>query len=202
MTKKVEQPKLVYKKFAVNLFGLLGYCVVSLQLLIVMMAYFKPIQTLLYSSIPEPQPASPVLLEQTSEPSALSIILGLLIVVAMVGLTIYVFLKTPMVIAKTSKKIVNKTTDTATPFILHVQKKKDTKKNRQKLSVNLIIGIKLVLVIAPLLAVSLSPLLVEAYLDTAVALVASVSLASLSLACFVIQYVLMFVLKLDRKYFW
>lgn len=189
---------------AVNLFGIIGYCIISLQFLIVLMAYFDPLQTLLYSATPpkpEPviqQPAT----DAISEPSTFSVILGLALVVVMMGVTIYVFLKAPAAIARAGSKVVHRATEKAAPVVLHAQHKKNTKPNRKKISVKLSMVIKSLLITLPLIAVVVSPLFVKPYLDVKIAVIASVALAIISLLCFVFQYSLAFIMKLDRKHLW
>lgn len=147
------------------------------------------------TSVQTPEPLPVV----TQAPSPLLLVIGLIIAAIMVALTIFVIIKLPSTITKTSRKLVHKSADAITPTILHIQHKKDTKRNKIKLNFGLVLIIKMSLVIIPIILSFMSQFIERQSFDFYIAMCVSLFLASLSFIFFGIQYSLMKLLSIDKK---
>jgi hypothetical protein len=130
------------------------------------------------------------------------IIITAVITFVMVALTIYIIIKIPSTLIKTSKKVVQSAAENATPLILQAQNKKDTKRNHLKLTPSLVIVMKLILIIAPVLFAFGSQFIEKQAFDFFIAMYIGVLLACFSLLFFVFQYLaagLMSVKKQDIR---
>jgi hypothetical protein len=107
-----------------------------------------------------------------------------------------------MSIAKTGKKMMNKTTSSVVPIVIKSQHQPNTKKSRAKITARLILAIKLLLVVVPLAATTLSVLLEKQSIDYAIALVLGCILASASVLFFGIQYALAGLLRIKLSDLW
>lgn len=193
-----------FKVKIANLFGAFGYLFCSLQWLWAVLLYFSLINSLFLvlksNNATEIVDKTPAIASPSSDISL--IIFSAIIIVVMLALTIYVIIKMPSVIVKTSKKVVNETAENITPIILKVQHKKDTKKRHLKLSSRLVLIIKIVLLAAPLLLSLLSQFLDNQMVDYSVAVFISLWLAGFVLISFCIQYLLAKLLNISQKELW
>jgi len=195
--------KIDLKKILVNFFGALGYLSITLQWILVFIVNFSFIESLalLMGSSTDKQyqvvePSAAV----NSEPNLTLIIFGVIVTVAMVLLSVYLFVKMPSMIAKAGKKAVHGVAQHTVPLILKAQHKKDTKKNSRFLTPHLVAVIKAVLIITPAVLIYMSQSLGDKILSFDIAMYASLWLAGVSLVLFVFQYVLakILVIKIDN----
>ncbi len=183
--------KINFKQKLSNFFGSLGYisCVgqwfwailLYYSYLIGLVAFITPNPVV---EVVDPQP----IVSQPQGP--LMFVIGAIFLVAMVVLTIYVIVKMPSMISKTSQKIVHKSADSMAPALLHMQNKKETKKNKIKLTFGLILVIKAVLIIIPIAASYFSQYIENQTFGFDIAMHVSLFLAGCSLVFFAIQYAL------------
>ena len=187
-----------------NLFGAFGYLSCSLQWLWAVLLYFSLINALFLfvksNDAVEVVDKAQVIASPSSDISVL--IFSAIIIVVMLVLTIYVIIRIPSTIVKTSKKVVNETAEGLTPLLLKVQHKKDTKKRHLKLSSRLIFVIKVTLIIAPLILSFLSRLLSQQMVDYFVAVVISLWLAGFSIVLFCLQYLLAKLFAIRMRDLW
>ncbi len=124
------------------------------------------------------------------------------IVAIMSVLTIYILIKIPTTLVKASKKVVQNTAKNATPLLLQAQNKKDTKRNRIKLTPVLIIVMKIVLVLIPILLVFASQYLENQTIDFYISIYIGVLLACFSLLLFVFQYLAAAFMLVKKQEIW
>ena len=117
------------------------------------------------------------------------IVISIMIVVVMLALTVYLLFKIPSTIVKTSKKIVFETAEKTAPLILHVQHKKETKKNRLKLTPRLVLIFKVILMLVPLILIFLSKSIENEFISFDLVLIVGVWLAIVCAINFILQYV-------------
>lgn len=186
-----------------NTFGAFGYLFCFLQWLWVTMLYFTVIQSVLLLLFPPPseqaqQPPSLVF----TPPSQLELIIVIIVVVLMVLLTIYVLIKMPLTIAKAGRKTVHKTTEKVVPLAIKAQRKKDTKKLREWLSVKIVFVLKVLLVGIPAILAVGSWLLEEPPIDYVITVVIAGGLAGLSVIFFAAQYLLAALFRIKLSNLW
>lgn len=200
-----EKPKTSPKAKLVNFFGALGYIFCTLQWLWTALLYFSLINAFVLFISPsanKPVPTPPASAPLIPQSSPLFIILAILITTSMIALTIYVIYKTPSTLAKTSKKIVHNTAESAAPIVLHIQHKKDTKKVHLKLTTTIIILIKMLLLFTPVALAIASNLLEKHMISYDIAIIASLWLAGLGTAAFGLQYTLASILSVTKQELW
>jgi len=188
-----------FKKHVVNFFGGLGYFFCSIQWLWGVLLYSSWIEKLIIlmnSGIDNPVVKSTPAID--SGPNIFLIIIGAIITMTMIGLTIYILIKMPSTIAKTSQNFVHKAAETSTHIVLQIQHKKETKKNRIKLTPRLIFILKIILVILPIILAITSQFVEKQMLDYHIAIYASVWLAIISTVLFTFQFVLASVLSITK----
>ncbi len=184
-----------------NSFGALGYIFVIFQWMFSIMIYFQFIKLLLPSN-DTPRYIENSTVATNSEPSLLMIIFIAFVVVFAVILTIYYFVKLPSMLARTGKKAVNKTAKSAVPFVLKIQHKKDTKKNRMQLTPKLIVILKLVIITLPMIFIFISQFYAIDILAYDMRVSVGLWLLDFSLAMFFLQYVFarLFSVKINDIY--
>lgn len=138
----------------------------------------------------------------SSEYSAFAVVVVIVVTVIMAALSLYVIFKLPSTLAKTSKKVVHTAAEGVAPLVLQAQHKKDTKKNRLKLSAGLTIAMKIILVITPVILAFSSQFLSEKVFDFYLAMIISFWLFSFCVVFFAIQYLLAWVLPVKRSDLW
>lgn len=185
-----------------NFFGVLGYLFCSFQWLWVVLLYFSLIQnvTLLVTpSVGDEIAIEPLAVASQSETSIFFVIIIASIVVMMAGLTIYILIKMPSMIVKTSKDIVHGAAENFVPIVLRVQHKKETKKNKLSLTPGLIIILKLILLTVPLILGFFSYFLENQNIGFYVSMCISLWLACFTFISFVLQYSLGRLFKLKMQ---
>jgi hypothetical protein len=184
------------KRGTANFFGAFGYLFSCLQWFWAIMLFFSIFQSvgifLGADSVPSFSEPSP---QVASPPSALQLIILAVIVAIMIGITVYALVKIPMGIVKTGNKVVRQTAKTMTPVVAKVQHKPVTKKSRRKITVRLVIAVKLLLIAIPLAATALSGLLDKQSIDYAIAMILGGGLAGFALLSFGLQYALAGILR-------
>lgn len=191
------------KRKAANFFGAFGYFFCSLLWFWVVIIYFSVIKAfaLFFSPTVNNHVVKPVA-ATSSAPGPLSIVVVVIVTVIMVLLTLYIIIKIPSTLAKASKKVVHQAAENATPLVLQVQHKKNTKKNHIKLTSGLIILMKVVLILIPVILTITSQFLQQQTLDFYIAMYVSVWLASFGVVFFGLQYLLASVLSVKHQDLW
>jgi hypothetical protein len=141
-------------------------------------------------------PVAPAIDMGTSLPM---IITTAVITVFMIGLSLYIIIKIPSTLIKASKKVVQTATENATPLLLHAQNKKDTKKNRIKLTPLLTMIMKIILVFIPVIFSFMSQYLEKQTIDFYIAIFVGILLACFSLLFFVFQYLIAELLMVKKQ---
>lgn len=195
------------KGWFVNFFGALAYLVITLQLLVTFLAYFEPLRSLIELTMPthnaEPiTPVQPLPPMEQSEPSVLLIILSFVIVAIMVSISIYAIIKTPSIIARAGKKVVDRTAEASAPLALKVSGKKDTARNRKKMAPMLRLIFKISLVVLPLAATLLSFLVEQPRIDYSIMQAFAIFLASVAFLLFALQYGLARLIGVKKDNIW
>jgi len=197
-----QKPERSTKRKVVNVFGSLGYLFCFLQWFWAVMAYFSVIQSAAVFVSPDAgQPVEPSHFTFT-QPNPLEAIILAIVTVLMIGVTIYVLIKTPVKIAKTSSKIVHKTTESVVPLVIKSQHKKDTKRLRDRITSKLVIMFKILLILIPAAATVLSGLLDSRPLDYSIILVLAAGLTGFSVLFFGLQYLLAAALRIKLSDLW
>ncbi len=125
-----------------------------------------------------------------SPPSLIAIIFAVLVTTFLLALTIYILIKMPSKIVKTSRNFVDKTAKNTAPLIIKLQHKKDTKKSRIKLTSMIILIIKVVLITVPLFLAYFSRFTTKPEIDPQIVIIIAILLAGLSTLAFSAQYFL------------
>lgn len=198
-----QKPERNFKKSLVNAFGSLGYFFGFLEWFWAVMLYFSILKAFTLFVLPSAeQPVAPHTSATFTPPTQIESIIIAIVTVIMILVSIYVLIKMPSNIAKTSNKVVHKTTDAAMPFVIKAQGLPDTKKTRAKLTAKLVLGIKLLLVIIPVGLTAASGLLEKQSVDYSIAMIVGCTLAVLSLFFFATQYLLAVIVRLKSSQIW
>jgi len=197
-----QKEKTNIKKSTVNFVGSIGYLFCFLQLFWVVMLYFSVIQ-----SIPLAPPETDKQIEQfpgftLTLPDPIEATIVGIVVVVMIVLTLYILVKIPMSIAKTSNAVVHSAAEAMTPVVIKAQHKKDIKKFRVKITTRLILAIKVLLVIVPIVLTAASGLLEQQSIDYSIAMIIGGGLACLSAAIFIVQYMMASILRVKPLDLW
>jgi hypothetical protein len=195
--------KLKFKKKLANFFGGVGYFFCLLQWFWVVILYFSIIEKVaLFFSTNNEKTVTKTIPAVEIGPNLSFTIIAVTITVFMILLTLYVIYKIPSTIVKTGKKIVHGTAETVTPMVLRYQHKKDSKRNHIKLSVRMIIAIKIFLIIAPLILSMMSKYIEKQSFSFAISMYISFWLAVFCALAFIIQYILSSLLAVKRQDLW
>ncbi len=198
-----KRKKINLKKIAVNLFGAIGYFFCSLQWFWATALYLSVIQNFVVFISPEPSKkvniSSPAVY---LNPNPLTTALSVIILIIVVMFTLYITLKLPSTLAKTSKNIVHETAEKIAPITLKLQHKKDTKKMRLQLTPRIILIMKILLILVPILLAFMSQFIQKQSIDFFIAMYVSLGLACLSLIFFAIQYSLARFLPVKYQELW
>jgi len=196
--------KVNLKKTVANFFGALGYLSCSLQWLWAVLLYASLIKmlALFFTPVADNSIVAPVSAPTSSNPNIFLIIFSAIVVITMILLTIYIFIKIPMTIIKSSKKVVHEAADNVAPILLKVQHKKDTKKNKIKLAPLLVVFLKVILITTPIVLSFMSQFIQEQTIEFYVAMYASIWLAGFSFAFFIFQYSIGGLFSIKRQDLW
>ena len=129
----------------------------------------------------------------------LMFVVGSIILITMITITIFVIVKIPSIIAKTGQKIVHKSTENVIPIILNMQNKKETKRNKIKLSFGLILIFKILLIIIPVILTYMSQFIKDSTFDFYIAMYVSTFLLMISVILFGIQYLLARLFSVNKQ---
>lgn len=180
-----------FKQKLTNLFGGLGYICCATQWLWALLLYFSYIRRIISLVTPianvKPVEVVPVIIQPVNP---LTFVVGSIILIIMIAITIFVIIKMPSIIAKTGQKIVHKSTENVIPIILNMQNKKETKRNKIKLSFGLILIFKILLIIIPVILTYTSQFIKDSTFDFYIAMYVSTFLLIISTVLFGIQYLL------------
>lgn len=184
-----QKPERSIKRTISNAFGALGYLFGALQWFWAVMLYFSVVQPfILFISSRDSGAASQAPSFTFTLPGPVQAAIIIIVVVVMIALTIYMLIKIPMNIVKTSNKAVHKTTATMVPMVIKAQHKKDTPKARVKMASKLVIAVKALLVTIPVVLTVASGLLGKQSIDYSIAVIIGCGLACFSVAFFAVQY--------------
>lgn len=198
-----QKPEHSFKKTFTNAFGALGYFFGFLEWFWAIMLYFSVLKAFtLFVSPSADQSVEQHPAMAFTPPSPVEGVIITVITVVMVLVSIYVLIKMPSTVVKTSSKMVRKTTDSMAPLVIKAQHVPDTKKARAKLTAKLMVGVKLLLVIMPLGLTAGSGLLEKQSVDYSIAMVVGCTLAIISLFFFVIQYTVAALFRLKLFQIW
>lgn len=194
-----------FKTGLANFFGGIGYMFLILEWMLVALAYFYWIQSLSFVQDfknHNPVPIAPVVDAPSNDGSLIYLIIGGVITAFMIGLAIYAFIKLPSMVIKATKRVVHTSAEFTTPTALHVQHKKDTKKNRKMMTPRLVFIFKGVFIILAAVLMLLSQLLPVQKLEFSLMLISGLWLLGFSAVCFMLQYVLARLFRVDARQLW
>ena len=197
------QTKSNIKKNVANFFGGFGYFFCLLQWFWVVILYFSVIENVAQFFIKNNEntvtKATPTVEIGSNFPFT---IIAVVITVSMVLLSVYIIYKIPSTIVKTGKKFVHGTAENVTPMVLRIQNKKDSKRNHIKLSVRMVIVIKIILIIAPFILSIMSQFIEKQSFIFVISMYISVWLAAFSAISFITQYAISSLLSVKRQDLW
>lgn len=183
----------------VQLVGGFGYFSVALQWLFIALLYFQAFYGILppIAQPPTPLPPPPTIpaVPASEGPSPLIIGFGIFVTIIMIGVSIYAFIKMPKELVKAGRRTTQAVAHKATPVILKAQGRKDTVKNRRRLTPRLIIIMKVLLVLIPVAAAWGSRFISDPALESTLTMVIAYWLATWSLGLFGLQYLVALILK-------
>lgn len=192
----------IKRKFA-NFFGASGYFLNSIQWLWALLLYSSLITGLAQTMVNEPstQPTNPSGVIDINSSIPLMII-ATIVTIVMSVLTIYIMIKIPSTLIKSSKKVAQRAAEEATPIVLKLQNKKNTKKNQIKINPIVIVVIKILIVVAPIVLVFTSQFIEKQIFDFYISIYIGGLLACFSLLLFVFQYLVASILSVRTKDLW
>jgi len=188
------------KQRLTNFFGGLGYICCATQWLWALLLYFSYIRRIMSLVTPVANVKSVVIAPVIVQPvNPLMFVVGSIILITMITITIFVIVKIPSIIAKTGQKIVHKSTENVIPIILNMQNKKETKRNKIKLSFGLILIFKILLIIIPVILTYMSQFIKDSTFDFYIAMYVSTFLLMISVILFGIQYLLARLFSVNKQ---
>jgi len=192
-----------FKRNVVNFFGAFGYIFCSLQWLWATALNFSLIMAFVSFISPNPSNHAVKSTESLSLGSnPLVIIISIAVTIIMALITMYIIVKIPSTIVKTTKKALHNTAENVTPLVLRIQHKKDTKKNHISLTPRLVLIFKIILITAPLILSFTSKFVDKQMFDFYIAMFISLWLACASIVFFAFQYILAVILSTKRQDLW
>jgi len=191
-----------YRKKFVSIFGFLGYMFCVFQWFWVLVLYSSLLK-LLTNIIPNNADDKSVSIiapsAVISEPSVFMIFLGVIIMGAAIALMIYSFMRIPSAIVRTNKKMISQVVEFSAPVASKIQHKPDNENFRLKITPSIVIVIKVLLVIVPIVFGLASGLLSEQFMDYNVSIYISFGLSLISLMLFSFQYLLAYLLYIEKS---
>ena len=192
-----------FKRKLSNFFGALGYFACLMQWFWAVMLYSSILKSaIVYFSPNTNEVVTKADAVVSSGPNMLSVIFAVIVTIFVLILTIYVLIKMPSTIIKTSKKAVSEAAEGVAPIVLKVQHKKDTKKNHIKLTAQIIVVIKIILIIVPTCLTFASQLLKTQIFGFYIAIFVGVWLAVFTVVFFILQYVIAKAFAVNVKDLW
>lgn len=201
MTKKHT---LTIKRKFVNFFGGLGYLVSVFEWVFTIIIYTSVIKVFLTYITPvatKPVVSSPSAVFDIRSSLPVMIIAGI-VTVFFIVLSLYVFIKTPSKIVKTTKDVVHHSAETIAPVVMHVQHIPDTQQNHKKAVFNVSLFIKISIIIVPIILCYFSQFTEKHAISFSNTMYACLFLAGVSGLAFTLQYVLARVLSVKRQDIW
>lgn len=186
-----KKTKFSWQEMAANFFGMFGYLNIVLQWLFLLIFSLPILQSL------TPEPTEPVeqkivvIVPQDTiqQPSVLAYIFIGFVVVAMIGLSLYVLLRIPLSIVKSSHRIVEESSEAVTPLVAKITHAQAPKKAERKIKQYVSLSIKCILAILPLLLLYiLEPRLDFHGLSSGIIYIVAGVLAAISFVLFGTQY--------------
>ncbi|TAL15028.1 hypothetical protein EPN95_00780 [Patescibacteria group bacterium] len=126
----------------------------------------------------------------------------LLFAVSVIILAVYVFMKIPSAVAKTSKKIVHEVAESSVPIVLHAQHLPQTKQNERKVIFRMTVLIKVLIILLPIIAAYCSQFIASQVLQFSVSMYLSLLLAACTTVFFLLQYVVARLLSVVKQELW
>jgi hypothetical protein len=201
-------PKKIKSNFKINfvkLLGAFGYLACAVQWLWALVLYSNSLKSYLTSITPVVE--KPVVHQSANinvtdgGSNILFLVLGTIVTVSVIGLSIYLAIKTPTTIVKTAKKVVYETAETVTPVVLHIQHKEETVRNKRKVSFSIRMIVKIILITLPFIGALTSQLTPNPLFSGSFILLSSVVLLGISAAFFILQYVTASLFRMKSKKF-
>ncbi len=191
------------KRKVTNLLGAIGYFFISIQWLWVLLLYSSLITGLAKTINTET-------VTQTSQSttnvdlaaSVPMIIITAVITFTMVVFTLYVLIKIPSTLIKSSKKVVQVAAESAASLILQAQNKKVSKRSRLKLTPFLFIIMKFILIFIPVILAFTSQLTEKPIFNLFISMYIGVLLACFSVLFFVFQYLASELMSVKKQDIW
>ena len=189
--------KKTIKKQIVNFFNALGYFICMMQWLWALLMYSSLLVLIETAPVVNKSPITPnPISPQSPITRSLMIVILAFFTATVVVVAVIVVIKLPSKIAKAGKNVVSHTAKNTAPLIIKIQRKKDTKKLRAKLTKKTIIALKLIAILAPVFGVFASYLFTEPEIEQNASMIVAIGLAMASLLAFSTQYVLAKILKI------
>ncbi len=186
-----------------NGFGVFGYLFCCLQWMWAVILYFSEYKDLLTSVLPKTNDRTNDFTVLTfSMPDTLSVILCTVVVVSMLILTVYAFIKMPILAVNNSKKAVRKSAEKIAPAAIKAMHKKPTKKMRIKITAELVIAVKAILIIGAMMSAVIFQYTGSKSIDYEIVEIVSFFLGGLSVIAFGLQYLLAWLLRVDESSIW
>ncbi len=192
------------KRNFTNLFGGVAYFLCCLQWLLMVIVYSSFLEATLKSFTPTPQKTlttvTPMPIDIHSNVFIVVIVAIFTIIVVLISL--YVFIKIPSTIVKSSTKIVHKVAESSAPVLMHMQHVPETTQNRKKVTFRITIVIKALIVIAPLALTYYSQFTNNRTLDFSMSMYLAACLAVLAFVFFMLQYAAARVFAVHKSELW
>jgi len=205
---KLKTKKLLKTRIA-NAFGVLGYLSCTLQWLWVIVLYSSLIQVIanffIENGTKQESLVSPInssSLASGNDTNVIFAIISATVVCLFIVLSLYMIVKIPASIVKTTRNTIHKAAESATPLVSEIQNKKDTKARHKKLSYQIVFVIKIILVVAPVIICYFTRFLDKQIFSYNGGIIISLWLALISLTFFIIQYFLARLFLIDKKEIW
>lgn len=150
--------------------------------------------------VSENPPPPPVVIDLASNPVLM--IIAIIITFVFTILALYMFIRIPKTLVKTSKQIVHETAETVAPVVMRMQHVGEPERHPVKLKRTksiIIIIVKILLIVIPFMLILYSGLARQTSLDIGLSSMIGVWLAGLSTFFFVIQYSLAKLLSLKQQ---
>lgn len=196
VAKNTVKMKITWPERIANGFGSFGYFFLMIQWLALFAIYFTWIYTYFISpmqpvSKPEPSPAQPVeVVTLAVSFSPTSIILLALLTIVMVGIAVYAIIALPKMVSQAGSKAAKVIANQAAPLALKVKHKPETKKNRLKISSQILIFIKATALALPVPLAWLSSYIDLQTVSTSDAVLIMAVLAVPVIVFFAVQYII------------
>ena len=189
------------RRIVTNFIGGLGYLSCMMEWLWLVLLFYKQITSFLEFITPHNEPVKNVVANNPPVGSFYTFI-AFAVTALIIMLTVFLLVKIPLTIAKTSKQVVHKAAESAVPFVAKAVHKKPTKKARIKLTAEIIVAIKTLLVILPLVFTLVSQSITSQTFSFKISLTVSLFLAVNSTVIFIAQYLIAKLAKVSIQELW